>query len=127
MSAETPPPPPGKTHWAVHALAGIGLLGIVGLIAIAIVIIVAAVVSRPREYQPAKVAGNDRKVTFTVPTIQSANRIVFLVAGESKAEAVARAFGSGEPTPDVPASLTRLAPIPVEVFLDEAAASKIGA
>ena len=67
MSAETqPPPPPGKTHWAVHALAGIGLLGIVGLIAIAIVIIVAAVVSRPREYQPAKVAGNDRKFTFTV-------------------------------------------------------------
>ncbi|HEY6960999.1 MAG TPA: 6-phosphogluconolactonase [Gaiellaceae bacterium] len=65
------------------------------------------------------------RVTFTVPTIQSAYRIVFLVSGEEKADAVARAFG-GDPTPEVPASLSRLAPIPVEVFLDEAAASRMG-
>jgi 6-phosphogluconolactonase len=65
------------------------------------------------------------RVTFTVPTIQSALRIVFLVTGESKAEAVERAFG-GEITPAVPASLARRAPVPVEVFLDEAAASRMG-
>jgi hypothetical protein len=28
-------------------------------------------------------------------------------------------------TPEVPASLTRLAPVPVEVFLDEAAAARM--
>jgi 6-phosphogluconolactonase len=64
------------------------------------------------------------RVTFTVPTIQSAVRIVFLASGEGKADAVARAFG-GEVTPAVPASLTRLAPVPVEVFLDEAAAANL--
>ena len=66
------------------------------------------------------------RVTLTVPTIQSAVRIVFITSGESKADAVARAF-SGEVTPDVPASLTRNAPVPVEVFLDEAAAAKMDA
>jgi 6-phosphogluconolactonase len=64
------------------------------------------------------------RVTFTLPTIQSAYRIVFLVSGAEKADAVARAFG-GDPTHDVPASLSRLAPVPVEVFLDEAAASRM--
>jgi len=64
------------------------------------------------------------RVTFTVPVIQSAVRIVFITSGEEKAEAVERAF-AGEVTPDVPASLTRLAPVPVEVFLDEAAAARM--
>jgi 6-phosphogluconolactonase len=62
------------------------------------------------------------RITFTVPVIQSARRIVFLVSGEGKAEAVQRAFAGGI-TKDVPASLTRLAPVPVEVFLDRPAAS----
>jgi 6-phosphogluconolactonase len=65
------------------------------------------------------------RVTFTVPTIQSAKRTVFLVIGESKADAVAGAFG-GEPTPLYPASLTRLGTGPVEVFLDPPAAARMG-
>jgi 6-phosphogluconolactonase len=64
------------------------------------------------------------RITLTVPAIQSARRIVFLVSGGSKAEAVQRAFG-GEVTPSVPASLARLAPVPVEVFLDDAAAARM--
>jgi 6-phosphogluconolactonase len=64
------------------------------------------------------------RVTFTLPTILSAKRIVFLVTGEGKAEAVQQAFGA-EVSRAVPASLTRLAPVRVEVFLDAAAASKL--
>jgi 6-phosphogluconolactonase len=63
------------------------------------------------------------RVTFTVPTIQAADRVVFLVSGAAKADAVARAFGA-DITPDVPASLSRLAPR-VEVFLDRAAGDKL--
>jgi 6-phosphogluconolactonase/glucosamine-6-phosphate isomerase/deaminase len=66
------------------------------------------------------------RVTFTLPTIRSAKRIVFLVTGEAKAEAVERAFG-GEISHEVPASLARLAPVPVEVFLDEAAGARMSA
>jgi 6-phosphogluconolactonase len=64
------------------------------------------------------------RVTMTLTAIRSARRIVFLVAGAAKAAAVARAFATA-PSRDVPASLARLAPVAVEVFLDEAAASKL--
>jgi 6-phosphogluconolactonase len=64
------------------------------------------------------------RVTMTMPELRSAKRIVFIVSGESKADAVARAFG-GEITPEAPASLVRLTEIRVEVFLDRAAASKL--
>jgi 6-phosphogluconolactonase len=63
------------------------------------------------------------RVTFTVPTIQSAQRVVFLVSGSSKAEAVQRAFGA-DISPEVPASLSRHARR-VEVFLDRAAGDKL--
>jgi 6-phosphogluconolactonase len=63
------------------------------------------------------------RVTLTVPSIQSASRVVFLVTGAAKAEAVARAF-LGDISPDVPASLARLAPT-LEVFLDTAAGSRL--
>ena len=64
------------------------------------------------------------RVTMTMPELRSAKRIVFIVTGESKADAVASAF-AGEISPDAPASLVRLAPVRVEVFLDRAAASKL--
>jgi 6-phosphogluconolactonase len=63
------------------------------------------------------------RITFTVPTIQSAERVVFLVSGSGKAEAVAGAFG-GDISADFPASLSRLASR-VEVFLDPAAGDKL--
>lgn len=64
------------------------------------------------------------RVTMTMPTIRSARQIVFLVTGAEKADAVAAAF-AGPVTETVPASLARLAPVPVEVFLDPAAGSKL--
>jgi 6-phosphogluconolactonase len=66
------------------------------------------------------------RVTMTLPTIRAASRIIFLVSGEEKAEAVFRAF-EADITDDVPASLSRLAPIPVEVYLDRPAASRLSA
>jgi 6-phosphogluconolactonase len=66
------------------------------------------------------------RVTMTMPVLQSAYRIVFLITGEQKADVVARAFG-GEIDDEIPASVVRRAGVPVEVFLDEAAGSKIGA
>ena len=64
------------------------------------------------------------RVTMTMPVLRSAKRIVFIVTGESKADAVARAF-EAEISADAPASLLRLAPVRVEVFLDRPAASKL--
>jgi 6-phosphogluconolactonase len=64
------------------------------------------------------------RVTMTVPTINSAARIVFLVTGADKADAVSLVF-QGSVDDDAPASLTRLAAVPAQVFLDGAAAVKL--
>lgn len=64
------------------------------------------------------------RVTMTMPTLRSARRIVFIASGDGKADAVARAFG-GDISADVPSSLVRLAPVPVEVIVDRAAAAKL--
>jgi 6-phosphogluconolactonase len=64
------------------------------------------------------------RVTMTMPVLRAARRIVLLVTGESKSEAIARAFGP-EIEEELPASLLRLAATPVEVFLDGPAGSKI--
>jgi 6-phosphogluconolactonase len=84
------------------------------------------VTDRPATHGPAGLEPWVDRVTFTLPTIQRAKRIVFLVTGEQKADVADRAF-TGEITRDVPASLTRLAPVSIEVFLDRAAAARMGA
>jgi len=66
------------------------------------------------------------RVTLTIPTLSAARLVLFLVVGEEKAEAVARAFG-GEPGPATPASLVRSAQGRTVAVLDAAAASRLAA
>ena len=57
------------------------------------------------------------RITLTLPTINSARQVVFLVAGEDKSDAVKAAFGDGQgPAGMVDADV---------VLLDEAAASRL--
>ena len=60
------------------------------------------------------------RVTMTLPVFNAGREVLFMVTGESKADAVARAFG-GEPREDTPASLVR--PPKLTVLLDPPAAS----
>jgi 6-phosphogluconolactonase len=59
------------------------------------------------------------RISLTLPAIDAARRKVFLVTGESKVEAVQRAFGDS-PDPELLAAHLR----PVTVFLDPAAAGR---
>jgi 6-phosphogluconolactonase len=61
------------------------------------------------------------RITLTLPAINAARRIAFLVTGESKREAVQRAFGE-QPDPSSPASLVRPVDGELTVYLDPAAA-----
>ena len=61
------------------------------------------------------------RITLTLPVLDAGSRVVFLVSGEEKAEAVARAF-SGRARPDAPSSLVR--PRGELVLLCDAAAAK---
>jgi 6-phosphogluconolactonase len=62
------------------------------------------------------------RVTLTLPTINAAAEVVFLIAGADKADAVRRAFVE-EPSRDAPASLVAPAPGKLVVLLDAAAAA----
>jgi 6-phosphogluconolactonase len=65
------------------------------------------------------------RVTLTLPVLNAGREVVFLISGEDKADAVARAFGDA-PDPGAPASLVRPDPGALTVLLDEAAASRLG-
>ena len=60
------------------------------------------------------------RVTMTLPVFNAGREVLFMVTGESKADAVSRAFG-GEPREDTPASYVR--PPKLTVLLDPPAAS----
>jgi 6-phosphogluconolactonase len=64
------------------------------------------------------------RVTLTLPTLRRARVVLFLVTGESKAEAAHAAF-AGDPTRAVPGSLVRATRGETIAVLDEAAAAKL--
>jgi 6-phosphogluconolactonase len=64
------------------------------------------------------------RVTLSVPTLKSAREILFLLAGEAKADAAGRAFIE-EPSPETPASLVRARGGRTTAILDRAAAAKL--
>jgi 6-phosphogluconolactonase len=61
------------------------------------------------------------RISLTLPAINAARHVVFLVTGESKREAVRRAFGDG-PDPASPAAHVRPRDGELTVYLDPAAA-----
>jgi 6-phosphogluconolactonase len=66
------------------------------------------------------------RVSLTMPVLRAARRIVFLVAGEDKAEAVERSFAPGvEPNHDAPGSVVRPVDGELILLLDEGAASRL--
>jgi 6-phosphogluconolactonase len=65
------------------------------------------------------------RISLTMPAINAAREVVFLVAGAEKAEAMARAF-AGSPDPATPASLVAPASGTLSVLVDPAAAERLG-
>jgi 6-phosphogluconolactonase len=65
------------------------------------------------------------RVTMTLPMLLSARQLVFLVTGRDKAKAVERVFRQPV-SEEAPGSLLRLGEAPIDVYLDEAAASPPG-
>jgi 6-phosphogluconolactonase len=65
------------------------------------------------------------RVTFTLPVLNAAREVMFLVSGEDKAEAVARAFDDA-PDPDAPASLVNPEPGKLTILIDPPAAARLG-
>jgi len=63
-----------------------------------------------------------RRVTLTLPVLNAARRVLFLVAGDEKAAAVARVCRDRDPDPTLPAGRVQPTSGSVVWFLDEAAA-----
>ena len=64
------------------------------------------------------------RISMTLPRLCATRELLFLVAGEDKADAVSRAL-AGEPSRDTPGSLARSAEGTTRAVLDRAAAAKL--
>lgn len=66
------------------------------------------------------------RVTLTLPVLDAASEVVFMISGEDKADAAARAFGDA-PSSDAPAGLVNPNPGELTVLIDPPAAARLGA
>jgi 6-phosphogluconolactonase len=64
------------------------------------------------------------RISMTLPRLCATRELLFLVAGEDKADAVARAF-AGEPSHEIPGSLARAAGGRTRAIVDRAAAARL--
>jgi len=64
------------------------------------------------------------RISLTLPRLCATRELLFLVAGEDKADAVSRAL-EGEPSKETPGSLARAAEGTTRAILDRAAAAKL--
>ena len=64
------------------------------------------------------------RISLTLPRLCATRELLFLVAGEDKADAVARAF-AGEPSHETPGSLARAAEGRTRAIVDRAAAARL--
>ena len=64
------------------------------------------------------------RISLTLPRLGATQELLFLVAGEDKADAAARAL-AGEPSPQIPGSLARSTEGTTRAVLDRAAAAKL--
>jgi len=64
------------------------------------------------------------RISMTLPRLCDTRELLFLVAGEDKADAVARAF-AGEPSHGTPGSLARAARGTTRAIVDQAAAARL--
>jgi len=66
------------------------------------------------------------RVTLTLPVLNNADQILFLVAGPSKASVLSEILGDGERKEDLPAGLIRPAHGKITWLIDQEAAGKLG-
>jgi 6-phosphogluconolactonase len=66
------------------------------------------------------------RVTLSLPALKGAREVLFVISGESKADAVRRAFAE-KPAPETPASLVRATEGRTTAILDRAAAAALPA
>jgi 6-phosphogluconolactonase len=66
------------------------------------------------------------RITLSLPVLRGAREILFLLAGEAKADAARRAFAE-KPSPETPASLVRAHGGKTTAILDRAAAARLRA